>query len=288
MVFADDLNVFCLEIPGAQQLVDASTDYFLEKRLTPNPEKCEFIAFSRRRLPPQQLCTVQGVQREWQTTARYLGVIFESNGKWVRQQQVALARSRIALGRCKVMIGTVGRSRVKIGLELFESTVSSVYRFGLGVWGVLARKIGQLDDLFVDLVRWLFRLPRTTGKYVILANFGRRCAKCDALFLAAVQLASAQTSNNETWADAARDLREGNLRSAWYAAVISELSKRGFTDEVIRWGAQFLSERKRRAVEFSQYCFHRHLQVPTGTSADELRRLRPFGVFPFLLHSNPA
>jgi hypothetical protein len=186
------------------------------------------------------------------------------------------------------MIGTVGKAKVRVALELFESIVSSVYRFGLGVWGVLAKKITQLDDLFADLIRWLFRLPRTTGKFVILANFGRRCAKCNALFLAATQLASARSTNNATWADAVRDLETGTLQSGWYVAVMSETEKRGFLDEVTNNGPFFLSERKRRAVEYSQYCFHYHLQVPTGTSADELRRIRPFGVLPLLLGSNPA
>jgi hypothetical protein len=95
MVFADDLSVFCFEIPGAQQLVDSSTDYFVRKQLTPNPEKCEFIAFSRQRTPPRLLCNVQGVQPQWQASARYLGLIFESNGKWTRQLQVVIFRSEL-------------------------------------------------------------------------------------------------------------------------------------------------------------------------------------------------
>ncbi len=185
------------------------------------------------------------------------------------------------------MVSTVGRHRTKVALELFDSVVASVYRYGFGVWGVTVRQVGKLDDLFVEFVRWLFRLPSRTGRNVILASFARRCAKCDALFLAASQLATASTTKNTIWADAVRDLADGQLRSVWYQVVNAELGKRGFREEVLERGAEFLGERRRRGVEFSQYCFHEHLNCPTGNSADQLRRIRTFGIFPFLLNLSP-
>ncbi len=46
MVFADDVNVFSLKIPGTQQLVDGTTRFFTQRRLIPNPNKCEFLAIT--------------------------------------------------------------------------------------------------------------------------------------------------------------------------------------------------------------------------------------------------
>ncbi len=69
--------------------------------------------------------------------------------------------------------------------------------------------------------------------------------------------------------------------------VRSELDKRGFKDEAFERGSVFVEERKKRAVEFSQFCFHFHLNVPTGTSSDQLKRIRPFGVLPFLIQQSP-
>ncbi len=78
--------------------------------------------------------------------------------------------------------------------------MASVYRYELGVWGAEFRNVRKLDDLFVDLIRWLFRFPRTTGRDLILADFGHHtCAKRDSLFLASLQLAGAVGTKNSTW-----------------------------------------------------------------------------------------
>ncbi len=289
MVFADDVNVFSLKIPGTQQLVDGTTGFFTRRRLMPNPDKCEFLAITGPRHRQQATtCKVEGQERPWLPSARCLGLIFENTGRWDTQLSTALSRARSALDRCKIMVSTVGRHRVKVALELFDSVVASVYRYGFGVWGIAVRQVNKLDDLFVEFVPWLFRLPSRTGRNVILASFARRCAKCDALFIAASQLATAAgATENAIWADAVRDLRVGQLRSAWFQVVSAELAKRGFREEVLERGAEFLGERKRRGVEFSQYCFHEHLNCPTGNSADQLRRLRTFGILPFLLYLSP-
>jgi hypothetical protein len=145
----------------------------------------------------------------------------------------------------------------------------------------------KLDNLFVEFVRWLFRLPAHTGRTAILSSFAKRCAKCDAIFLAACQIATAHTTRNTVWADAVCDLRQGRLSSPWFQVTTAELTKRGFAEEVLDHGVEFLSEKRRRGVEFSQYCFHEHLNCPVGNSADEFRRLRQFGIYPFLLSLSP-
>jgi hypothetical protein len=58
-------------------------------------------------------------------------------------------------------------------------------------------------------------------------------------------------------------------------------------DEALNQGATFVGERKIKGVEFSQFCFHSHLNVPTGRSSDQIKRMRPFGIFPFLVNMSP-
>ncbi len=158
-----------------------------------------------------------------------------------------------------------------------------MYRFGLGVWGISVTKVGVLDDLFADYIRYIFKFPRTTGTNVILSNFARRCAKCDSLFLAAVQLATWKTTRNTVWSSTVQDLISGRINTSWFTIVRAELVKRGFAEEVLEKGEEFLAERKKKAVEFSQYCYQAHLNIPNGSSADQMRRVRPFGILPFLL-----
>jgi hypothetical protein len=225
MIFADDVSLFSFEQPGTQQLVDKTVDFFLERGLLPNPTKCEFVAFARRRT--NGTFTVNSVARETQDMERYLGLFFSSDGKWNSQRQTSIARARAALGRCKIMVSTIGRHNVRVAIELFDSVVASVYRYGFGVWGPYVRDVRKMDDIFADFIRWLFRFPRTTGRDVILANFGRRCGKCDSLYLASVQLAAASGSRNSIWRDAVADMQQGDIWSKWFSVVSAERRQEG-------------------------------------------------------------
>ncbi len=286
MFFADDLTLLAYAISDAQVLVDEATAYFVQKGLKPNPAKCEFMVFSRQRGRSKASWNVVGVRREEQDTARYLGLHYQANGRWDTQLQLSLSKARSALGRCKIIMKTVGTGNLKLALSYFDSLVASVYRFGLGVWGVTVAKVASLDRIFAEYICWLFRFPRTTGTNSILANFGRRCAKCDSLFLATVQIASTLTTRNNIWRAVVSDLRAGRLQSTWSTVVFAEIEKRGMTAEVLSQGAHFVANRKMYAVQFAQFCFAHHLSVPTGSSSDLFIRFRPFGIYPFLLKTS--
>ncbi len=189
-------------------------------------------------------------------------------------------------------MNTIGKLDVKHLVNLFDSIVSSVFRYGFGAWGPVAGKLEILDRLFVHYVIWLFGLPRSSCRKAILACFGRRCASCDSLFLASVQLAKGFSSRAELWgtvSTVAHALRERSLKgSKWYKKVIVALEERALRDEVWDRPSEFLIERKSFGIKFSQFCFHRHLNLARGTSADEIRELQPFGIYPFLLRNPPG
>lgn len=210
---------------------------------------------------------------------------------WKEQLETVLTRARIALGRCKIMTRTVGFGSIKHLVNLFDATVSSIFRYGLGVWGVSCgqnRQITKLDDLFVEYIRWVFRLPCKTGKFAILGNIARTCGKCDSIFLASVQLAQSRGSRNKTWKQIVEDLEGGFKSSAWFDIVRAEVQKRGLLHDVFEASLDFVSKRKEYGAVFAQYCYHSHCNVPTGSSADLLRRKRKFGIFPFIFFTRPS
>ncbi len=143
------------------------------------------------------------------------------------------------------------------------------------------------DDLFTSFMTWLFRLPPSSCKDSILAGFARRCTQCDALFLGSVQLASAHGTRNILWQDLVSELKEGTRRSKWYSSLLHALRARGLVDQVLDRGNEYVSVRKQIGVAFSQYCFHNHLNTNRGTSGDDFRTRRPFGIYPFLYSSSP-
>ncbi len=253
-----------------------------------NPGKSEVMCFvSPRSADVVFTCDFRGNLRESVNSARYLGIIFDSHGKWALQKGIVAARARLALGRCKVIVNTIGHRDSKHLIDLFDSLVASIYRFGLGAWGPTAGKLTVLDDTFTDFIRWLFMLPKNTCKNNILSCFGRRCAMCDALFLATIQIAGAATSKNVLWQGIVEDLISGQKKSRWFKVVSEAMSVRGIADKVFRSGADVIAERRRVGINFAQYCFHRHLNIPTSTSADDFRSVKPFGVYPFLYKAPP-
>jgi hypothetical protein len=171
---------------------------------------------------------------------------------------------------------------------MFDVLVASVYRYGLGAWGPVGGSLKAFDELFVGFVRWLFRFPKSTSKLNILSCFGRRCTLCDSLFLAAIQLAGAETSRNALWKDLVKDLTSRQKKSKWFSKVKKALADRNIERKVFSEGAELIAKRREIGVYFAQYCFHKHLNKFTATSADDFRRVKPFGIFPFLLKTPPT
>jgi hypothetical protein len=237
--------------------------------------------------PTSILSDFKGTSRNSVTSARYLGIIFDNRGKWGLQKGVVAARARLALGRCKVIVNTIGRRDTKHLVDLFDSLVASIYRFGLGAWGPTAGKLTVLDDLFTNFICWLFSLPKTTCKVNLLSCFGRRCAKCDSFFLATIQIAGGSTSKNEVWKGLMADLTAGRKKSKWFKAVSVALAERRLLGRVLENGADVVATRRNVGVAFAQFCFHKHLNSPTQTSADDFRTVKPFGVYPFLYKASP-
>jgi hypothetical protein len=83
----------------------------------------------------------------------------------------------------------------------------------LGLGGQSVEIWELLTSFLLALSGELFQFPKTTSKNNILSCFGRRCAVCDSLYLAAIQLAGASTSRNELWKDLVQDLRLRRVKS---------------------------------------------------------------------------
>jgi hypothetical protein len=112
-------------------------------------------------------------------------------------------------------------------------------------------------------------------------QMGRRCSACDAHYLASVQLARGLLEQRSVWGRVLADaLSDG--RNKWTNAVCGRLREMSLLSHVLEDPATLLGERKSIAIEFSQWCHHRHLVFVNGTSADDFRVDRPFGIMPVI------
>jgi hypothetical protein len=105
--------------------------------------------------------------------------------------------------------------------------------------------------------------------------------------LAAIEIARSSVTGSVAWKNLVTELQAGRKKSKWFLKVRTALEVRGLKGKIWDSPAEAISERREIADQFSQFCFHHHLNVPRGTSADQIRFLQPFGVYPFLYRSSP-
>ncbi len=279
LLYADDVLLVALTDSGLQQLVNETCLFFQNMGLTVNPNKSDIVIFLRGRLRVQDAnFAIAGLQKEAISEAKYLGVIFQQNGSWKEQLTVTLTRCRMARGRCRVICSSLGLTKPRQLIQVYDTFVSAIYRYSLGTWGVLLGDLSKIDNLFCDYVKQQYGLPVSTCRKSILMQFARRCATCDALYLAAVQLARGLSNPSSVWA---RILATTWCNSKdWLSKVRAHLRQLGLEEVVTQNPSLFLSDRRKYETDFSIWCHTHHLAVTNGSSADYFRLGRPFGYYP--------
>jgi hypothetical protein len=282
LLYADDVLLVSLSPSGLQKLVDETCRFFADMGLTVNPGKSDIVIFLDRPRETHRLnlesFDIAGLSKESLTEAKYLGVIFQNNGTWQEQMNATLTRCRMARGRCQVICATLGFAKPGPMIQTYDTFVSSVYRYSLGVWGVLAGDLTRIDNLFCDFIRRQYKLPASTCRRSILMQFARRCAACDAKYLATVQLARGLSDNGTIWARVLATTWMAGL--SWLTNVRSHLRLLNLEREVLETPASFLGDRRKHERAFSEWCLENHLRNMNGSSTDFFRYDRPFGFYP--------
>ncbi len=278
ILYADDVLLLAISPDGLQRLFDKTDEFFASLGLSVNPDKSDIIVFGPRG-PVASGFTIAGASKSVRNEAKYLGVIFQRGGHWKCQQDSMVIRCRMARGRSEIICRSIGLQRVAQIVQIFDMFVSSVYQYSLGAWGPTAGDLMRIDDIFVDFIRRQFKLPPKTCRRGLLMHFGTRCASCDSMYLAVTQVARGLTTPGSVWSDVLATVWR-NDRIPWVRAVKTHLDRMGIRDDVERFPANFLAQRKEMAVEFAKYCHSAHFLFVNGRSSDYFRVNRPFGILP--------
>ncbi len=172
MLYADDVLLLSTSRDGLQQLINQTCNHFSSLGLTVNPGKSDIVVFDGgRRANPRQF-DIAAMSKTASDEAKYLGVIFHRGGNWKCQLETTLSRCRMARGRCHIICSSLKLTSARSIVQMFDTFVSSIYRYSLGTWGVTAGSLHKIDSLFCDYVRRQFRLPPKTCRKGILMQFG--------------------------------------------------------------------------------------------------------------------
>ncbi len=281
LLYADDVLLLSPTHDGLQRLIHATCQFFSGHGLVVNPDNSDIVVFSLGRRPHPADFDIAGLDKNDITEAKYLGLIFSYDSRWKSQLETTLTRCRMARGRCQIICSSLKLNRAKAICQVFDTFVSSIYRYSLGVWGITAGDLRRIDNLFCDFIRKQYQLPQSSCRKGILMQFARRCASCDAYYLAAVHLARGLTSPDSVWGRVIATT--WHLQSIpWVRALRTRLREMNLSDVVLRAPADFLGKRRDYSVDFNKWCHYHHLIHANGSSADLFRINRPFGMYPFL------
>ncbi len=284
LLYADDVLLVSPTRDGLQELIRLTCQFFNDLGLVVNPGKSDIVIFSPGNRFGITDFDVAGLTKEDIREAKYLGLIFSHNGQWRAQLEATLTRCRMARGRCHIICSSLGLNRARPMTQIFDMFVSSIYRYSLGVWG-LSGDLRRVDNLFCDFIKRQYRLPQSTCRKGILMQFARRCANCDAHFLAAVHVARGLTAPNSIWGRIIRVTWQLNSLP-WVRNLKNRLALMEIEDELVETPASFLGQRREWGLRFSQWCHTNHLVFVNGTSADIFRYERPFGMYPVIFDMN--
>ena len=253
--------------------------------LVVNPAKSDIVVFHTHRVMINPDFQIAGCEKSVLEEAKYLGVIFDRKGQWKTQKSSLVARCRMALGRCKMICRSLNITSVKTKVEIFDMFVSSISRYSLGAWGPTGGNLEALDKIFCEFIRSTFKLPGTACARGILMQFGRRCASCDAYFLASIQIARGLIARESIWGKILSVALTDN-RVKWTKKMRVFLSDTGFQSAVLNSPEVFLAERRLWGTRFAVACHEKHLRFSNGRSSDFFRANRPFGMYPVIFDSS--
>ncbi len=281
LLYADDVLLLSTTREGLQRLILATCNFFRDHGLTVNPDKSDIVVFSLTRQSDPATIIIDGQDKLSIAEARYLGLIFTSGGRWQSQLETTLTRCRMARGRCQIICSSLGLNRVKSVVQVYDMFVAAIYRYSLGIWGVTTTDLRRIDNLFCDFVQKQFRLPQSTCRKGILMQFSRRCANCDALYLASVHLARGLTSPSTLWGRVVASTWHRDS-IPWVRALKTRLRQMNLLRDILSDPATYLGRRRDFSVQFNEWCHQNHLVHANGSSADFFRVDRPYGMYPFL------
>jgi hypothetical protein len=198
MLFADDLTLLS-RCPARLQCLLASLQYYCTVfGMSVNVQKTEVIVFGPAPAVAQATATAavspftyDGAPIRLVSSARYLGMIFDSDGTVrtaERSLRAAATRARFALQRSITRLGPLPPTTQ---LRLFDTLVRPVLMYGAQVWGAEYLKLppprppdppegarpptlaprGLLDTVVYDFLRFVSGTGRTAPSWVLLQDF---------------------------------------------------------------------------------------------------------------------
>jgi hypothetical protein len=180
LLYADDVILISNSKLGLQTSVASLENFCRDYGFKINELKCEFMIFEKSRRMTVESLKIGNLELKNIPVLRYLGIWFERNGKWSKHIELTVAKAKVASNFASRVYMKGPSKKVDFLVQILDTFVSSILRFGIHVWAV--KPLGKLDSVRLNFLKKSLNLPKSTRHLSVLSEFGKCCMDCQAAY----------------------------------------------------------------------------------------------------------
>lgn len=121
-----------------QSALDHLTEYFESWKIAVNPDKCQAVFFTRRRVHPPDPIELYDTDIPWRPYAPYLGITLDSRLRWRHHIQAILQKGRTTLNRLYPLLGRWSGLDLRIKRRLYLAIIRPQLTYAAVTWALAA------------------------------------------------------------------------------------------------------------------------------------------------------
>ena len=169
-MYADDTIILCNTAEGLQNALDHLGNYCDEWKIKVNIKKTKITIFGSKKTNHNHRFHYKGEELEIVNSFKYLGVFFNTNGKFIQCKKTLKEQATKALfsllNKCRRLDLTLD-----IKLELLDHTVLPILMYGCEIWGFGSNKI--LETVHLKFLKYILGHKISTPSCIIHGETGR-------------------------------------------------------------------------------------------------------------------
>ena len=167
LMYADDTVLFATTKPRLQHSLNMYAKYCKYWKLNINASKTKVVIFGRKR---KHTFTLDNHQIEVVNTFKYLGVIFNKNGRFTDAIKDNINKARLAMYSLR---RTFKEKHIPIDcqIDIFEKTIEPILLYGAEIWGF--ENTTLIEQYYLKTIKQILGLRKSTPNYMIYGEIGK-------------------------------------------------------------------------------------------------------------------
>ena len=180
LLLADDVVLLAESGVGLQRGIDKLAEYCVKNSLNVNVNKTKVVVFRKGGLKGKLGSWWYGGKKlDLAREYRYLGVLFQDNGKWRKHKEQVVKKAEMAMGVIRRVLYKFKKFPVSLLCRLFDTMVKPVVLYGAEIWGRDGEMEG-INRMGTKFCKEVLGVGRSITNSAVLNELGRVNVSVDA------------------------------------------------------------------------------------------------------------